>query len=94
MNTEKCDYALERQLVYRQIGLLAFMIGADVCSLYGVGHGPCGGIDHYINEVRKVLSWDAETLIEHAHSWAGRPLELPPSNPRQHTRLQPCKDHP
>lgn len=87
---EKCDYTVERRLVYLQISALVGVVCADVCSLYGVGHGPSGDFDHYAAELRKVLGWYAETLIKHAPSWAARPLR----NPRERaapSRWCPCE---
>lgn len=84
LGREKCTYDVERRLVYLQISALVGVVCADVCSLYGVGHGPSGAFDHYAAELRKVLGWYAELLINRAPAWSGSPLR----NPRDRSRIR------
>lgn len=90
LGREKCDYRTERWLVYMQISTLVGGVCADVCSIYGTRR-PSGMFDHHAAELRKVLGWYADVLIEHAHSWAGRPLPNP-REPVASARWHPCEE--
>ena len=74
--TERCDYRLERWLVYLEIGKVVGTVCADVCSLYGTSR-PAGDFAHYWAELRKVVGWYGETLATHGASWAGQSLPNP-----------------
>lgn len=83
----RCDYFQARFLVRHEIAKVVGCVWMDVSFIYGLQPGPSGAFAHYWGELRKLLGWYGDELLEHAREWSGRPLPLPSTDVRERMNL-------